>query len=299
MNTVKKNLVKVKGLLRTRVGVAATSSVCLALVIFAVWAHAPIVKIGANSTTYTYADIQEVYSFSNQVAAIGPRGNKATTNRDAVFQSLMIAGIQKEILEARKVSLGDLERATSEILANSPYGGLLAREKERVGEERFQKLFIVPVLVDKYFGNYYLARDPNRATAETALRVAQESGIYAAAQKAGVQVKRSIIPVARETAQLVDEARKSIGAVLPKFVEDSSGYAILHVVDVNDTQLVGDIAFIPRQPIGAFVESELKKANIPVEDRFYSWFRVSRLKEAGGILAVAQANKTAAKKEGE
>lgn len=294
-----KKYLKAGDLLRSRMGKAVASSICLAIVLYAAATCAPIVKIGAHSTTYTYSDIQEVYSFSSKVAALGPRGSKVVTSRDAVFQSLIVAGIEKEILDARKMPQADQERATMDILANSPYGGLLAEERERIGEERFYKLFIMPVLVDREFGRYYFAKDPGRATAESVLRVAQDSGIAVAAGKAGTKVKRSLIPVTKETAQLVEEARKAVGSVMPKFVEDASGYAILHVVEITETQLVSDIVFVPRQPISAFVQNELKEAKIPVKDYFYSWFRISRLKEAGGVLSVAQEAKAAVTKEGE
>ena len=262
----------------------------LASMLLLAYSYAPIVKVGAHSTTYTYADVKEVYTFSHKIAGIATTKAPVSTLNN-VFQSLMMAGIEKEILDARKIPQMDHDKVTSEIIAQSPYGGELAKEREKIGEERFYKLFIMPVVADKVFGAYYNAKDPNRAVAEAAMKAAQQSGLPAAAEKAGVQVKRSVVPIDNNTVQLAVESKKSIGAVFAKLVEDNSGYAIVQPVEVNDTQITADVVYIPRQQIAPFIEAELKDAKVPVIDNFYSWFRVSKLRESGGVLAATAKGK--------
>ena len=262
----------------------------LASMLLLAYSYAPIVKVGAHSTTYTYADVKEVYTFSHKIAGIATTKAPVSTLNN-VFQSLMMAGIEKEILDARKIPQMDHDKVTSEIIAQSPYGGELAKEREKIGEERFYKLFIMPVVADKVFGAYYNAKDPNRAVAEAAMKAAQQSGLPAAAEKAGVQVKRSVVPIDNNTVQLAVESKKSIGAVFAKLVEDNSGYAIVQPVEVNDTQITADVVYIARQQIAPFIEAELKDAKVPVIDNFYSWFRVSKLRESGGVLAATAKGK--------
>jgi hypothetical protein len=267
---------------------AVLGTTALASMLFLAYSYAPIVKVGAHSTTYTYADVKEVYSFSHKIAGISaPKA--ATSTLDNVFQSLMMAGIENEILAARKIPQANHNKVTDEILAQSPYGGVLAKEKEKLGDERFYKLFIMPILADKTFGNYYAMKDANRPVAEAAMKVAQQSGLPAAAEKAGVQVKRSAIPIDNNTAAFAAEAKKSVGIVFAKLVEDSSGYAIVAPIEVNDTQVIADVVYVPRQSVIAFIEAELKDAKVPVVDNYYSWFRVARLRESGGVLAAAAA----------
>jgi len=298
MNVVMNHqLKKIRDFAGTRAGKAAAASFGLASVLYAVAANAPIVKVGANSTTYTYTDIHAVHSFNGELAELGPKGKKGAGSFNAVFQALMLAGIEKEILDARKIPQGDKDRITQDIINASPYGGLLDQEKKRLGEERFYKLFVQPVVVDRIFGEYYLAKENGREKAEKALRAAQSEGISAVATKIGVKVQRVTIPVMKETAQLVELAKASVGVVLPKFVEEPVGYAVMHVVDVNESQVVADAMMIPRQGIGEFIKQELKAANVPVKDYFYSWFRVAALEKEGGILAATVAKKD--QKEGE
>jgi len=285
-------------LIHCKAGKAIIFAACFAALAFMAYAYAPIAKIGSQSTTYTYSDVQEVYSFSNVIAAIAKK-NKPAGSRDGVYQALMIAGVEKEILNARKVPQFDRDKATEEIIAQSPYGGLLSREREKIGDERFYRLFILPVVVDKDFGRYYLTKDPNRTMATAAIKSAQQGGLAAATALTGVQAQRSTIPISNETAQLAAEARKSIGSIIPRLVEDNIGYAILQPVEVNDTHIVCDVIFMPRQQISAFIESELKTTKVPVTDFFYSWFRVSRLRESGGVLSVSQVGKKNTAKEGE
>jgi len=248
--------------------------------------NAAIVKVGANSTTYTYADIREVYTFGNKLAAI--RGAKPAPNWQSVFQSMMVAGIEHEIGVARRFPQPDIEKTTNLIISQSPFAGALAKERESIGPERFHKLFVMPILADQEFGRYYMAKEGNRQLADTALKAAlQGGGLAGATEKSGEQARRVTIPVNGDTASVAAEAKKSIGAILPKYVEDGSGYAIMQPVEVTDTQITADVVFIPRQPASAFIESELKEAKIPVTDRLYSWFRVADLRKAGGALASA------------
>lgn len=282
---MKKRVDGFRGIFATRAGKAVLTAFLFAGVVYAAAANAPIVKIGAHSTTYTYTDIEEVHSFNSQIAGLGPKSKRVAASRDAVFQSLMLAGIEKEILDARNIPQGDKERIVLDIIADSPYGGLLEKEKAKLGDERFYKLFIQPVVVDRMFGNYYLAKDSAREIAANALKIAQSEGVAAAASKFGSEVQRRTIPVTSETAPLAEEAKMSLGAVLPKFVEDPTGYAVIQVIDVADNQMTLDVVSIPRQQIGEFIQQELDDTKVPVSDYFYSWFRVSRLKEQGGFLA--------------
>lgn len=272
----------------TRQGKAVLASCAVAVGAYIVAATAPIVKVGTHSTTYTYTDIQEVYSFNSKLAAIGSKKKRGAASRDAVFQTLMLAGIEKEIFDARKIPQGDKDRIAADIVAASPYGGLLEEERAKLGDERFYKLFVQPVVMDRMFSEYYISKDSGRNLAQETLKVAQSEGLSSAASKVGGKVERKVIPVTKETSQLVDEARRSLGGILPKFIEEPGGYAILQVADINDTQLTADVVVIPRQQISDFIQQELADAKVPVTDYFYSWFRVSRLKEQGGILAKAE-----------
>ena len=256
------------------------------------YCYAPICKIGQNSTTFTYADIQDTYSFSKQVAAIS--GNKAP-NRAGVFQSLIMAGIEKEIMESRKIVI-DKDKATAFVFSQSIFPGLLKQEMEKIGNERFYKLFVMPAIADREFASYYIAKDPNRKLADEAMQTAQQGGLTTAAERAGVQVKRIFVPINADTAPFAVEARKSIGKLLPKIVEDAGSYSIMQPVDASDSQIVADAVIITRQPIAAFIDHEMKEMNIPAKDRFYSWYHISDLKKPDAVLAEAKAEQKA--KEG-
>ncbi|WP_224962537.1 hypothetical protein [Geomonas subterranea] len=297
MNVVmKKILDSIKNIFGSRAAKAVTASCLFAAAVYAAAANAPIVKVGAHSTTYTYTDIEEVHSFNADLSSLGPKSKRVAASRDAVFQSLMLAGVEKEILDARKIPQGDKDRITLDIISSSPYGGLLEKERAKLGDERFYKLFIQPVVVDRVFGEYYLAKDSSRNTAVSALKVAQSEGLTVAASKFGSKVQRRAVPVTKETAPLVEEAKKSIGAIFPKFIEEPTGYAVMQIIDIAEAQMTADVVVIPRQQIGEFIQQELVDAKVPVTDYFYSWFRVSRLKEQGGFLAKVEPK---AEKKGE
>jgi len=276
-----------------KIAVALMGTTALISLAYMGCAYAPIVKVGANSTTYTYRDIEEVYSFGNQIAELS--GNKPIENRASVYQSLMAAAVEKEILEARKAPVVDKDKATAYVISQSPYAGLLMKEKEKIGADRFFKLFISPVISDKDFGMYYLNRDPKRGVAAEALKAAQAGGLQAAAEKAGSPINRASIPINADSAQLAAEASKYIGALLPRLVEDNTGYAIMQPQEVTQTHVTADVVFIAKMPVVEFIEKELKDAKIPVNDRFYSWFKVKDLRKAGGILAKNEAAKAGIK----
>jgi len=298
---LKKRLRGAKSALSTKTGKGLLAVTAVASLAWMGYSTAPIVKIGAHSTTYTYGDIREVYSFGNHLLDIGKQDAtkaKKARNYDSIFQSLMVAGIEKEILDARKVPGVDKERATAAVIASSPYAGELEKERAKLGDDRFYKLFVSPVVSDKTFAAYYMAKDGNRAVAEAALKAAQDGGLEAAAAKAGAQVTRSSIPVTPDTAALAAEAKKSIGALYPHLVEDATGYAVIKPSEVTDTAVVADVVFIPRQSVADFIQNELKDAKVPVKDHFYSWFRVEDLSKNGGVLASVKADKKDAAKEG-
>lgn len=270
----------IKGFLGSKIGKIVTILVGLVSLGQLAANYAPIVKIG--NTSYTYSDLVEYRSLSKKVAAI--RGDKTVINYTSVFESLAAAAMEKEILDANNLSIKDKERVTAEVIAQSPYAGVLKKEKDKIGDERFYKLFVAPLVSDKNFASYYISKDPNRKVANEALQAAMTSGLQAAADKAGNKAVRINVPINSDTAGLVEEARKSIGTVITKYVEDGTGYTVIQPVEVAESHIVVDAVFIQRMAIPSFVEKELKSANVDMSSTFYSWFRVSDLRKEGRFL---------------
>jgi len=272
-----------------RFTVAAVYAVGLLSGGFLFYQNASIVKVGANSTYYTYADINTYYSFANKIAKI--TGGQPISSRSVAFQMLTVAAMEKELLTAKKVALNK-ERAIELVEAQSVVGGLLKEQKAKMGEDAYYHVIIEPAAIGQLFVSYYRANDPSGKLAQQALEAALEGGLGAAVQKAGkgaVQVK---VPVLPANAAFVEQARQHLGSVIPKVVEDESGYSIVQVKDVGDKEIVAEVVSIPRKPFGKFLRDELQAAGIPYKSSFYSWFRVSDLEKPGAIFAeVKQSNK--------
>ena len=274
------------------IGAATATFVCLvALVAFA---KAPITKI--NGTSFTYADISDSQTVSGKMA--GVVGAKKTPTAIEVFQSLVIAGVEKEILASLKTQINS-EVATRMILENSPYRGLLEKEKQRLGDERFFKLFIEPAAVGELFQQYYNNKDPQRQVAVGALALAKSIGLTGAAQKTNVPPQEmSFARDQRNEALYASAKQVGAGNIIDSVIEDGNNFFVVQVVELTDRGVRASAITLPRSTPGDFLAGEMKAKNISVKDSFYSLYRMADLTKPGMIFAakvVAEEKKDAKK----
>lgn len=291
MSNLKCMLKKVCGGINKRKFAKVICLVGLASGAYLFYDKATIVKIGSNSTHYTYADVNRYYNFANKVADL--TGGQAIRNRSVAFEMLTVAAMQKEILEAKKVVINK-DRAIELVEAQSVVSGLLKSQRKEMGDDDYYHVVVQPAAVSQLFVSYYRANDPAGKVARAALDAGQQSGIVAAAQKAGQKVVAVKVPIVPANSAFIEEAKQNVNAIIPKVVEDESGYSVVYVREVNEREIVADVVSIPRKPFGSFLRDELKTLNIPYSNSFYSWFRVSSFEKTGAIFAETTKNSSEA-----
>lgn len=258
-------------------------SVIVAVVTVLLYGVFPVVKIGANSTTYTYSDLAATRRVLNQI-------NRAygwpVLSWKQVFQMLMLTGMEREILAAKGVTVSP-EQATAFVDASIGLKGVMKAAKEDLGDERYYKSVIEPMAVDRAFRDYYVARDPNREIARKVLAEVQQFGLAGAAEKSKRKVVAIQIQRTPADSRLYDAAANAIGSVIPQVVEAPEGYLVVAPRSQQGEVIQADVIAIERQPFGEFVRNELKTGAVPVSYRFHSLFRAGSLEDAGGVFHVA------------
>jgi hypothetical protein len=246
--------------------------------------NAGIVKIGQHSTYYSYGDVFQVKSLSNELARMAGAKDSDQIGAKAAFQALVVAGAQKELADALKIGVN--KDVALNMAMQSPYRGLLEQKRKSLGEDRFYRLFVEPMAMGEIFKQYYNAADPKRKLADEALALATSAGITAAAQKVGSTVKEAELPRTEQNALLFEAAGKAgEGRLLPQVIEDNVAFYVFQVKSIGDKSMKADILTIQRTAPGEFLNAELQKNNIPIAARAYSVFRTASFFNPGGVLA--------------
>lgn len=241
----------------------------------------PILHVGGNS--YTMSDINEVADFTAQSIDITGAGKQPP--KKAIFQSLVIAGVEKNILSKLNTQI-NRDLATRMVLEGNPLRGLLEKERKRIGEDRFYKIFVEPAATGEVFQQYYSNKDPQRQVANDTLSIAKSVGMAAAAQKAGVTPQEITFARNPQNEGLYAAVKEAgAGNIIPKTVEDGDNFYVIQAVEVTDQAARATAIILPRTSPGEFLANEIKSKNIPITESFYSFYRIKDLAEPGMIFA--------------
>ena len=260
--------------------VGATSAAYL------IWTAVTILEVGKTPATLTYSDVAQYLSLSEEVGGVTAKSQTVSSLKQS-FQTLAISQLKKEILLAENLGQYSLQEAAQKIEAESPYDKILSSRRQKLGDSRYFRLFIEPIVVSQLFEVYYDATDPNRKKVMETFQLAADSGLDAAAKQLGVSVVTTALPALPINRELIKFATENPGKTYPKVVAFTDAFAIVQPVEVTDSVLNCRTVSLPRTPLAEFIVSKQKTLGIQMTSSLLSWFRVSDLTSEKGPLHFA------------